>query len=59
MWLGDACSFIESATNHLSERDVAAAVNVTPQRLVQGFRRFLGFTPDELLEDVLFNRTVT
>ena len=40
--------------------DIAEYEAIHPQYgTLEDFRRFLGFTPDELLEDVLFGRPVT
>jgi transcriptional regulator GlxA family with amidase domain len=53
-WIGAACAFIEAnAASQISVRDVASAVEVTSERLLRDFRYYLGFTPADLLDDVL------
>jgi methylphosphotriester-DNA--protein-cysteine methyltransferase len=56
-WLCAACVFIESnAADHVSVVEVASAVGVEPEQLLRDFRRCLGFTPADLLDDVLTTR---
>lgn len=53
-WLCAACVFIESnAASLVSVDDVASAVGVPPEHLLRDFRRYLGFTPADLLDDVV------
>lgn len=53
-WLCAACVFIESnAANLVSVDEVASAVGVAPEHLLGDFRRYLGSTPDDLLDDIL------
>jgi methylphosphotriester-DNA--protein-cysteine methyltransferase len=54
VWLRSACSYIERNAECLpSVYEVATAVRVSPERLIAGFRRFLGFTPNEFLAEVI------
>lgn len=54
VWIGSACSYIERNAECLpSVYEVATAVRVSPERLIAGFRGFLGFTPNEFLAEVI------
>lgn len=54
-WLTDACAYIETNAAALTSiGDVATAVSMDPVELVEEFRRQLGFTPQDFLDDVLF-----
>jgi hypothetical protein len=49
-----ACAFIEAnAASRISVQDVGAAVEVTPERLLRDFCYCVGFTPTDLVEDIL------
>jgi methylphosphotriester-DNA--protein-cysteine methyltransferase len=53
-WLSDACAFIESnAESRPSAEDVAVAVGVTSERLLEVFSHYLEFTPADYLADLL------
>ena len=54
VWLGSACGYIElNAAGLPTVSEVATAVRVSPERLIAGFRGFLGFTPNEFLAEVI------